>query len=141
MNNIKEIYQHAGKFDDQQNLKDIIEAAILSTPEGVTDNIPNVHLTSSEVRKPSTRKSLCLFTNILSVKPTTSKRRFVAAESRRKAMKVCNSLWTKKTKRKGHSKINEKIKRNLYIWITRHPQVVQSPISNDYLKVKLDDQT
>ena len=23
----------------------------------------------------------------------------------------------------------------------RHPQVVQSPISNDYLKVKLDDQT
>ena len=23
----------------------------------------------------------------------------------------------------------------------RHPQVVQSPISNDYLKIKLDDQT
>ena len=43
--------------------------------------------------------------------------------------------------RKGHSKINKHIKRNIYTWITRHPQVVQSPISNDFLKVLLDDQT
>ena len=47
----------------------------------------------------------------------------------------------KKTKRKGHSKINEQIKLNLYRWITRHPQVVQSPISNCCLKVLLDYQT
>ena len=46
MNNIKKIYQHAGKCDDQQNLKDIIDVAILSTPEGVTYHSPNVHLTS-----------------------------------------------------------------------------------------------
>ena len=52
-----------------------------------------------------------------------------------------NSQWTKKIKRKGHLKINEKIKRNLYLWITHHPQVVQSPISNDCLKVMFDDQT
>ena len=32
MNNIKKIYQDAGKCDDQQNLKDIIEDAILSNP-------------------------------------------------------------------------------------------------------------
>ena len=38
MNNIKKIYQHAGKCDYQQSLKDIIDAAILSTPEEVTDN-------------------------------------------------------------------------------------------------------
>ena len=56
-------------------------------------------------------------------------------------MKVCNSLMTQNTKQKGHSKINEQIKRNLYTWITRHPQVVQSSISNDFLKVVLDDQT
>ena len=49
MNNIKKIYQHAGKCDDQQNLKDIIDAAILSTPEGVTDNSPNVHMASKPV--------------------------------------------------------------------------------------------
>ena len=100
MNNIKKIYQHSGKCDDQQNLKDIIDAAILSTPEGVTDNIPNVHMTSKPVKKPSARKSLCLFTNILDVKPTTSKRRFVAAKSKQKSVKVCNSLWTKKKKKR-----------------------------------------
>ena len=29
MNNIKKIYQHAGKIDYQQNIRDIIEAALL----------------------------------------------------------------------------------------------------------------
>ena len=77
MNNIKKIYQHAGKCDDQQNLKDILEAALLSTPEVFTDNIPNVHMPSTPVKKPSARKSLCLFTNILDVKPKISKRRFL----------------------------------------------------------------
>ena len=55
-------------------------------------------------------------------------------------MKVGNTMWTKK-KRKGHSKINDRIKRNLYSWITLHHQVFQSPISNDCLKVIFDDQT
>ena len=81
MNNIKKIYQQAGKCDDQQNLKDILDAAIISTLEGVTDNIPNVHMTSTPVKKPSARKSLCLFTNILDVKPKTANRRFVAANT------------------------------------------------------------
>ena len=44
MNNIKKMYEHAGKCDDQQNLKDIIDADIISTPEGVADNSPNVHM-------------------------------------------------------------------------------------------------
>ena len=55
-------------------------------------------------------------------------------------MKVGNMMWTDK-KIKGHSKTNEKIKRNLYAWITRHPQVVQSPISNYCHNVISDDQT
>ena len=62
--NIKKIYKHAGKCDYQQNNKYILEASLLSTPEGFTDNSPNVHMTSSPVKKPSARKSLCLFTNI-----------------------------------------------------------------------------
>ena len=45
-----------------------------------------------------------------------------------------------KTK-KGHSEINEQVKRNMYAWITRHFQVVQLSISNDCLKVMFDDQT
>ena len=56
MNNTKNIYQHAGKCDDQQKLKDIIDATILSTPEEFTDNSPNVHMTSTPVKKPNARK-------------------------------------------------------------------------------------
>ena len=56
-------------------------------------------------------------------------------------MKVCNILWTKKNKKKRALKINEQIKRNLYTWITRHPQVVQSPLSNDCIKAVLYYQT
>ena len=104
MNNTKKIYQHAGKCDDQQNLKDIIYADILSTPEGVTDNSPNVHMTTTPFKKPSASKSLCLFTNILDVQPKTAKRRFVAAKYRRKSMKLCNSLWTKNQNEKGIQK-------------------------------------
>ena len=56
-------------------------------------------------------------------------------------MIVGNSLWNNKTKLKMNSKINEQIKINIYACITRHPKVVQSPISNDCLKVMFDDQT
>ena len=45
MNNIKNIYQHAGKCDDQQNIKDIIDSAMVSTTEVVTYNSPNVPMT------------------------------------------------------------------------------------------------
>ena len=65
----KSIYQHAGKCDDQKNLKDFIYADMVSTPEGVTDNSLNMTMPSTPVKKISARKSLCLFTNILYVKP------------------------------------------------------------------------
>ena len=32
------LYKPAGKFDDQQQYKAIIESAIVSTPDGFTDN-------------------------------------------------------------------------------------------------------
>ena len=59
---------------------------------------------STPPKKPSASKSMCLFKNILDVKPKTAKRRFVAAKSRRKAMKVGNSLLTKKQNEKGIQK-------------------------------------
>ena len=92
---------------------------------------------STPVKKPSPRKSLWLSKNILDIKPKTEKPLFAAVKPRHKSKKVGSSLWTKKM----HSKIDEHIKHNLYTWITSHPQVVQSPISNDCLKVMLDDQT
>ena len=90
----KYIYQHAGKCYDQQNLKDIINSDMVSTPEYVTYYSPNVPMKSTPVKKPSARKSLCLFTNILYVKKKKAKRRIGAAESKRRVMEVGNSLWT-----------------------------------------------
>ena len=60
MNNIKKIYQHADKCDEQQNIKDILDADMVSTPEGFTDNSRDVSMASTPVEKPSARKSLCL---------------------------------------------------------------------------------
>ena len=49
MNNIKNIDQHAGKCYNQQKLKDILDDAMVSTIEGVTDDSPNVPMTSTPV--------------------------------------------------------------------------------------------
>ena len=56
LNNIEKIYQHVGNCDNQQNLKDILDASMLSTPEEVTDDSPNVLMTSTPVKKPSASK-------------------------------------------------------------------------------------
>ena len=87
---------------------------MVSTQEGVTDETPNVPMTSTPVKKRSARKSLCLFTNTLNIKQKAEKRHIGAAKSKRRALKVRNSMCTNKQKRKGHSKINEHIKCNLY---------------------------
>ena len=92
MNNIKKIYQHAGKCDNQQNLKDIIDAAVLFTPEDIKDEITSFPMTQTTVNKPSARKSLCLFTKIFYVKRKAGKLRIGAAKSKRRSMKVGNSL-------------------------------------------------
>ena len=115
MNNIKKIYQHAGKYDDQQNLKAIIDDAMVSTPEGVTYDSTNVPMISTPVKKPISRKSLCLFTNIFDVKPKTAKRRIGAAKSKLRAMKVGNSLWNKK----NENGIQKSIIRSNIIFIHR----------------------
>ena len=64
-----------------------------------------------------------------------------ASKSKRKAINFGNTPWLFKQKLKEHSKINEQIKKSLYNWIMHHPQVVQSPIVNDCLKVKFHGYT
>ena len=46
-----------------------------------------------------------------------------------------------KQNREGQSEISEDTEKSLYNWIIHHPQVVQSPIANDCLKVKIDGYT
>ena len=64
LQNIKKVYKHTGKCDNQQQCKYILEIAIVSTPEGFTDNSPRSHMTPTPAKKPSATKSLCHFTNI-----------------------------------------------------------------------------
>ena len=74
LENIKKLYKHAGKCDGQNKLKDILETAMVSTPEGLTENSPRSPSKPTPVNKPSARKSLCLFTNILDAKKKTATR-------------------------------------------------------------------
>ena len=58
LQNIKILYKHAGKFDYQQQFKDTLEAAMVSTPEVFTDNSHRYLMTPTPAKKPSDRKSL-----------------------------------------------------------------------------------
>ena len=53
LQNIKKLYKHAGKCDDQQQFKDILETDMVSTPEGFTDNSPIFPMKLTPVNKPS----------------------------------------------------------------------------------------
>ena len=102
--NIKKFYKQAGKFDDQQQFKDILEAAMVSTPEGLIDNIPISPRTSSSVKKPIAQKSLCMFTNVLDVNKKTAYRLVGAAKYKRKAIKYGSTPWALKKGEKGTQK-------------------------------------
>ena len=141
LENIKKLYKLAGNFDYQQQLKDVIEAAMISTPEGFIYESPISPMTSTPVNKRSDRKSLCLFTHILDMKKKTATRRVGAAKSECKAIIYVTTPWALKQKLKGNSIINDLINKSLYNCIIRHPQGVQSPIVNYCLKVNIDGHT
>ena len=94
---------------------------MLYTPEGLNNNSPISPITLTPVKKPSARKSLCLFTNILEVENKTAIRRVGAAKSKRKEIKSGTTPWASKPKKKVNSKINDQIKKSLYNWIMNHP--------------------
>ena len=125
--NIKKLYKHAVKCDYQQKFKDILEADMVSTNEGFTNKSPISTMKLTPVNKPSARKSLCIFTDILDVTKKNDIRQVGADKSNRKTSKPGTTPWTLKPKRKGNSKINNQINKSLYNCIMHHPQVVQSP--------------
>ena len=106
LENIKKIYASARKFDDQQQYKDIIEAAVFATPDIFTDNITMSPGTSVTIRNPIARKPLHPFTEVLDVKKKTSSIRLGAAKSKRKATRSGSVLWSSIPKRKGLKKPN-----------------------------------
>ena len=64
LQNVKTLYKRVGKCDYQQQFKDILQDAMVSNPEEFTDNSLISPMTLTPIKKPSARKSLCLFTNI-----------------------------------------------------------------------------
>ena len=74
LQNINKLYKNSGKCGDQQQLKYIIESNMISTPEFFTDNTTRSNMTPLTLKKPSNRKSLCIFTNILDVTNKTDRR-------------------------------------------------------------------
>ena len=62
------IIQKAVKCDNQQQLKEILAADMVSTTEVFTKDSTISPIKSTPVNKPRAQKSLCLFTTILDVK-------------------------------------------------------------------------
>ena len=100
MNNIKKIYQHADKCDYQQNIKDLFLLLyyLLQRESHVTVLMCLWHQHQS---RNQVLVNHCVYSPpYWMLNQKTAKHRFVAAKSKRKAMKVGNSLFTKKkTKR------------------------------------------
>ena len=63
-----------------------------------------------------------------------------AAKSKFKGIRSGSTVCSSIPKRRGHSKINQQVKKALYNWILQYPQVVHSPIANVCLKVSIDGQ-
>ena len=66
---------------------------MVSTPVLFTYDSPISPMTSTPVKKPSARKSLCIFTNTLDVKNKTATRQVGASKSKRKLIKYGTTPW------------------------------------------------
>ena len=89
-------------------------------------------------KKSIARKSIHKFSETLDVKHKTAVLRFCAAKAKRKAIKKYNVFWSNIAKRRGHTKMNKKVRESLYHWILNYPQVLLSPIADYCLYVSFD---
>ena len=106
---------------------------IVSTCKRYNDNSPISPGPYVTVKKPSVQKSLRQFTEFLDVKHKTIVHRLGDDKENCKCIKAGIMFLYSIPKRLRHTKINNQVN-NIYGWIFEHPQVVQSPITNDYLK-------
>ena len=70
--------ESSGNWDNQQQYKAILEAAMVSTPEGFTDNSTISPSQYVIVKNPGARKSIRKFSEALEVKYKTPVRRLCA---------------------------------------------------------------
>ena len=72
---------------------------------------------SVNVKNPSARKSLHLFTEVLDIKNKTAFRRVCYDKTKRKEIRAVSMLWSIIPKMKGHTIINEWVNKYLYTCI------------------------
>ena len=106
MEKVKNLSKCAGKCDDQQQHKDIIRAAMISTTKGLTDNRPISLRTSAPVNKPSAIKPLRQFSEVLDVKHKNAVPGLGYSKSKRKYTAAGDIIGSIITKRHGKTKIN-----------------------------------
>ena len=80
LGNIHKLYKSSETFEDQKHYKGIIESDMVSTTAGFTDNSPISPGPSVKFKKPSARKSLHQFSEVLDVKNKTCVCRLGAAK-------------------------------------------------------------
>ena len=74
---------------------------MVSIPEVFTDDSTIYPMTPTPVKKPSARKSLCIFTNILDMRKKNSARRVGATKYKRKTIKYGTTPWELKKTENG----------------------------------------
>ena len=86
---------------------------MVSNTEGFTDNSQISPGPSMTDKKPIIKKSLHQFYELLNVKQKTAIHRLGAAKSKQKATIAVSMLWYSIPKSKGHTKINERVKKDI----------------------------
>ena len=113
MESIKKLYKSSGKFNVQQHYKAIFEVSMVSTTEVFMENSPMTPGSSVIFKKPSARKSLCKIYEVFNFKQMTSIKWLGPSKSKRKEIRSCSTMLLSIPKRKGHTKIHERLKRAL----------------------------
>ena len=141
LENINKLYKSAGKCDDQQKYKVILEAYIVSTPEGLVDNILMDVSTSGTLKNPSARKSRSRFLALLDIIQKNECTQNGSSKKKRYYIWTVSALWYISNRHRGHTKLHENFKQALYNCTLHHTCFVQSPIDNCWHRVSIDGHT
>ena len=90
---IKNIYKSSVKCDYQQQYKAILESAMVSTPEGFTENLSISPVPYVTIKNPSARISLRQFTGLLDVKDKIAVLGLGDVKSNQKPIISGSMLW------------------------------------------------
>ena len=98
-------------------------------------------VTSEYIRKHISRRPLRQFSDLFDVKHKNYVHQFGAVNMTIKVISNRTYLCYNIKNKKGYTKINARIKQDLYDFITQHTHVVQTTIENYTIKVSIDSTT